>query len=92
MKFCGKRLSAIFYYLPQNEGKTTAERVGFSLKATPQNAAGTASLSYYKCYPAAFSTGGEAKRRRVLIHSALAGGKSVKKNNERLAASRIFLN
>ena len=31
VKFCGKRQSAIFYYLPQNEGKTTAERVGFSL-------------------------------------------------------------
>ena len=33
VKFCGKRLSAIFYYLPQNEGKTTAERVGFAHKS-----------------------------------------------------------
>ena len=33
VKFCGKRQSAIFYYLPQNEGKTTAERVGFSHKS-----------------------------------------------------------
>ena len=32
MKFCGKRQGAIFYHLPQNEGKTTAERVGFALK------------------------------------------------------------
>ena len=35
---------------------------GFSIKASPQNAAGTAFLSYYKFYPAAFSIGGEAKR------------------------------
>ena len=33
MKFCGKRLSATFYHLPQNEGETTAERVGFSPKS-----------------------------------------------------------
>ena len=33
VKFCGKRLGLIFYHLPQNEGKTTAERAGFSLKA-----------------------------------------------------------
>ena len=31
VKFCGKRQSSIVYHLPQNEGKTTAERVGFSL-------------------------------------------------------------
>ena len=31
VKFCGKRQSAIFYHLPQNEGKATAERVGFAL-------------------------------------------------------------
>ena len=35
---------------------------GCSLKASPQNAAGTTCLSYYKFYPAAFSIGGEAKR------------------------------
>ena len=33
VKFCGKRQGAISYHLPQNEGKTTAERVGFYLKS-----------------------------------------------------------
>ena len=33
VKFCGKRLGSTFYHLPQNEGKTTAERVGVALKS-----------------------------------------------------------
>ena len=31
MKFCGKYQGALFYNLPQNEGKTIAERAGFAL-------------------------------------------------------------
>ena len=74
VKFCGKRQCSIFYNLPQNEGKTTAERVGFSLKASPQNAAGTDILPYVKFYPAAFSIGGEKK---ALRRSTLIQGKTV---------------
>ena len=76
VKFCGKRLSAIFYHLPQNEGKTTAERVGFSHKASPQNVVRSNTSQLFQLYLTAFSTGGEAKRRRVLVHSALAGEKA----------------
>ena len=62
VKFCGKRQCSTFYYLPQNEGKTTAERVGLSLKATPQNAVSSNTSHYLQFYLTAFSTGGEAKR------------------------------
>ena len=47
---------------------------GFALKASPQNAAGTASLFYYKFYSAAFSTGGEAKRSIGVKAKRLIGG------------------
>ena len=30
VKFCGKRKSKLFYYSPQNEGKTAVEHAGFS--------------------------------------------------------------
>ena len=33
VKFCGKRLGSTFYHLPQNKGKTTAERAGFAHKS-----------------------------------------------------------
>ena len=47
---------------------------GFSLKASPQNAAGTDILPYVKFYPAAFSIGGEKK---ALRRSALIQGKAI---------------
>ena len=52
VKFCGERQSSIVYYLPQNEGKTTAERVGFSLQGKQKSE--RKSSSYLVCLSLAF--------------------------------------
>ena len=57
VKFCGKRQSAIFYYLPQNEGKTTAERGGFAPKSVGAKCRRNGYFAIVKFYPAAFSFG-----------------------------------